>query len=121
MTEPTTEPTVAIVTDPSPRLVQLQQAYAQAKADAQAAKERLDLIVTGIKTELTAATFRLGERDRIELPCRLDAPGFSLAKVETWRLDTARLKRDDLPTYVRYARKSESWTLRVVTRSGDDA
>ena len=103
---------VGLVADPNERLKQLQAAYVEAKAANDAASEHLRLITDAIKAELQAA---VPGTDKVVLPAAGDAPALTLTRVESWRIDTARLKREQLATYVQYAKKSESWTLRAVS------
>lgn len=100
----------------SVRLRQLHVEYARARADADAAAERLRSVTDAIKQELQSAA---PDEKRIVLPPNGIAPALSLSLVETWRLDTARLRREQLETYVRYAKRSESWVLRALPGGGE--
>lgn len=92
------------------RLAQLHAAYADAKAAVDAATEAMKAVTDAIKVELTAVD--PNER-RFEL---VPAPGVTarplqLTYVESWRLDSTRMKKEEPETYVRYAKKSGSWRL----------
>lgn len=106
-------PTAALVTpDQDSRLAQLTAQYDLAKAEAKKAEETLKAITDAIKLELTqaapgASDIRL-ESDQLAQPLRLLA-------IESWRVDSARLKSEAPETYVRYAKKSVAWQLRAVT------
>lgn len=117
MTEQTTpqataEPTfVQVPATSTERLSQLHASYADAKAEADGAAERLATIKDAIKAELIAAAPEgslkialLGE----------DGPPLQLTHSESWRVDSRKLKAEEPETYVRYAKKSESWTLAPV-------
>lgn len=96
---------------PDSRLTQLAAAYAEAKAQAEAAEGRLKSITDAIKSEMTAAAPDAGTVE-------LDGPvPLRLSARESWRLDTAKLKAADPETYVRYAKKSTSWVLTAVKPS----
>jgi len=100
-----------ISADDTTRLGQLHAAYAAAKAEADAAAELLKTITDGIKLELGQRAHG-AERIRLSTP---GAPVMQLARSETWRLDSKRLKAEYPETWVRYAVKGESWTLRVLS------
>ncbi|MEP7738563.1 hypothetical protein ABKW28_12975 [Nocardioides sp. 31GB23] len=102
---------VLVQPDPESRLAQLHAAYPEAKAAADEANARLKDITDGIKTELFNAAPE-GER-KIELHSDGGRP-LRLVHSESWRVDTARLKKESPETYVRYAKKSESWSLKAV-------
>ena len=110
------EALTTVITSPSDRLRHLQAAYVEAKRRADEAAEQLKAVTDGIKAELV---LQAPEADRVTLPADGLAPALRLARVESWRIDTAKLKAEQLETYVRYAKKSTSWTLRTIT-AGDD-
>lgn len=114
----TSTPATVVVSEgyQSTRLRALHAAYPAAKAAADDAAANLRALTDALKIELTEAVIGA---ERIVLPAAGDAPALRLARTETWRLDTARLKREQLATYVAYAKKSESWVLRAVS-GGDD-
>lgn len=110
-TEQTTDPGPYVVQAAAgTRLEQLQAAYAEAKARADEAAAQLKAITDAIKLELTQAA---PEEQRIELRGPA-GPALRLTWSESWRLDSKRLKVDQPETWVRYAKKSGSWTLRAV-------
>lgn len=87
------------------QLADLAALYPELKAAADAATERLKAVTDAIKHELSKIP-----ADRVEL--RHPAIRLTLSRVESWRLDTKRLKAERPETYVEYARKSESYVLR---------
>lgn len=93
------------------KLTALHAEYAAAKAQRDAAEERFKTVSDRLKTALFEAIPE-GER-RIELRSVGGRP-LRLVHSESWRIDSTRLKRESPETYVRYAKKSESWSLRVV-------
>lgn len=100
------------------RLAQLHSAYEGAKAQADAAAAALKAITDAIKLELSQAAPEVARVD-LRTP---GAPPLRLTYSESWRVDARKLKADDPETYVRYAKKSGSWTLRAVggPDGGDD-
>lgn len=101
----------------SSRLAALHAAYADAKAAVDAASEQLKAITDAIKVELTAVD--PNERRFELLPAEgVTARPLQLTYVESWRIDTARLKKEQPETYVRYAKKSGSWRL-APTKGGE--
>lgn len=115
MTDPTPEQPVEpeptrVQAEPGTRLEQLHAAYPAAKSAADAAAAALKAITDGIKLELTQAA---PEARRIALGG--DAgPALQLTYAESWRVDAKKLKAEDPLTYVRFATKSGSWTLKAV-------
>lgn len=96
-----------VVAEPGTRLQELHAAYADAKAEADYANDRLKTITDGIKAELAAAS---PEARRLELR----SPGgraLRMTYTESWRVDTKRLKAENPAVYVEYATKSGSWRL----------
>lgn len=93
------------------RLEQLHAAYADAKAHADEAAKRLKLITDAIKNELNTAA---PDSHRVELRGS-SGPVLRMSFVESWRLDSTRLKSEHPETWVRYAKKSGSWTLKAVS------
>lgn len=115
-TNPETEaPPVVVAAGQGTRLEQLHAAYAQAKAEADEAGKRLKAITDGIKAELTQAE---PEARRLELRSPA-GPALRLTWATSWRLDSTRLKAEQPETYVRYAKQTGSWTLRVAS-GGED-
>ena len=104
-----------VTPNPGTRLEQLQAAYADAKAAADEAAERLKLITDGIKAALVEAApegqMKIGLSG-------VFGPALQLTYSESWRVDSTKLKAEDPVTYVRYAKKSGSWSLRQVGSAG---
>lgn len=116
-TEPTFVPVPATATE---RLAQLHAAYPDAKAAADAAAEKLAAIKDGIKAELVAAAPEGSTKIALVGDPSTGAPALTLVHSERWSIDSRRLKRDDPETYVRYAKKSESWTLALAKGGGSE-
>jgi hypothetical protein len=95
------------------RLEQLAAQYDMAKAEAEKAANDLKAITDAIKFEL------MNEAPEGETSIELQSPDLAhplrLTAVESWRVDAKKLKAEDPLTYVRYAKKSTSWTLRAVS------
>ena len=114
-----TEPTAAIEgtgpvlvqPDTGSRLEDLHARYAQLKATADAANEQLKAVTDAIKRELTDAA---PGQPKIELNGPA-GPALRLTYSETWRFDSRSFKANDPETYVRYAKKTGSWTLKAAT------
>lgn len=105
----TAEPKYVVVQpDAGSRLEQLHAAYESAKAEADGAAERLKAITDGIKLELAKAA---PEQPFVELVGPAGVV-LQLTWSESWRVDSRKLKAEDPETYVRYAKKSGSWSLR---------
>ena len=47
-------------------------------------------------------------------------PALTLTYSESWRIDAKRLKAEDPETYVRYAKKGGSWSMRPA-KAGDES
>lgn len=104
-----------VTAQPGTRLEQLQAAYADAKAAADEAASRLKVVTDGIKAELVA------QAPEGQMKIGLSGvfgPALQLTYSESWRIDSTKLKAEDPVTYVRYAKKSGSWSLRVVGSAG---
>lgn len=102
--------TYTVVADGDTRLAQLHASYADAKARADEAGKQLKAITDAIKVELNTAA---PEETRVELRGEAGPP-LALRYTERWTLDSKGLKAADPETYVRYARKSGSWSLTQV-------
>jgi hypothetical protein len=112
-----TEVPYTLVTAPADtRLAQLQEQYAQAKADADEANSRLKAITDALKVELTTVA---PEQARIQLVGGEGRPALRLAYSESWRVDAKRLKAEQPVLYVQYAKKSGSWSLKAVQSGGE--
>lgn len=114
MTTPTTPEPGAFAVEPAAetRLAQLHAAYADAKAAADAAAERLKTITDGIKAELAALAPE--GTTRVDLGGAF-GPTLRLAYAERVTFDSRKLKIDDPELYVRYAKFGGAWSLRAVT------
>lgn len=98
---------VTVTAPEGSRLEQLHAAYEDAKAAKDEAETRLKAVVDAIKVEATQAA---PGAERIEIVGD-HGPRLSLTYVESWRVDSRRLKAEDPETYVRYATKSGTWKL----------
>jgi hypothetical protein len=113
VTAPQAQPAATVVQpDPDSRLAQLAAQYDLAKAEAEKSAAALKAITDAIKLELTNAApgvtdVRL-DSDQLAAPLRL-------YYTESWRVDAKKLKTEDPETYVRYATKGGSWSLRAVS------
>jgi predicted phage-related endonuclease len=94
---------------PGSRLEQLCAQHDLAKAEARKAEEALAAITDGIKNEL-AALLPDGATE-VDLDTDLLARPLRLKAVESWRVDSKRLRAANPEIYVRYAVKSTSWRL----------
>lgn len=103
--------TVQRTPEPDTRLAQLHAAYTDAKAAAEEANARLKSITDALKAELAGADNGAPEGTRQYDLVGPDGPPLRLTYVESWRIDTNKLKAQDPETYVRYAKKSGSWRL----------
>lgn len=104
--------TVTVTPNPDTRLEQLAAQYDQAKAEADKAAGALKAITDAIKVELTLSA---PGQNSIDLASDLLAQPLRLMAIESWRVDAKKLKAEDPETYVRYAKKSTSWSLRPVS------
>lgn len=104
--------TATVRPEPESRLEQLAGQYDLAKAEADKAAETLKAITDAIKLELVNAA--PGETSIDLVSDDLAAP-LRLVAVESWRIDSKKLKTEAPETYVRYAKKTASWTLRAVS------
>lgn len=100
-----------VVPQPESRLEQLHAQFAAAKAAADHANEIFDSVKAAIKFEAMQVAPE-GEQ-RIDVRSQ-HGPALRLSYSETWRFDSKRFKTDNPEAYVRYAKKSGSWTLRPV-------
>lgn len=103
-------PEVAVVT-PGSRLEDLLATYARLKPEADELASRLKSITDAIKAELTSA---VPGAQKIDVTHPALATPLRLSYVESWTLDTKRIKAEDPETYVRFARKGGRWELRGV-------
>lgn len=101
------------------RLAQLHAAYADAKAVADDAAEKLKAITDAIKVELTSVDPN-GRRFELVPAKGVQARPLQLTFVESWRLDSTRLKKEHPETWVAYAKKGGSWRLAPSKGGGDE-
>jgi hypothetical protein len=94
---------------PGSRLDDLLAVYAGLKPRADEITTRLKSVTDAIKTELMTAA---PGAQRIDVAHEALAQPLRLSYVESWSLDSKRLKAEDPATYVAYARKGGSWQLR---------
>lgn len=116
---PPTEQSVAphvVVAAEGTRLEQLHASYADLKAASDEAAKRLKSVTDAIKAELAAAE---PGQERVELRGQ-SGPPLRMTYVESWRLDSKRLKAEHLDVWVRYAVKGGSWQLRPVSGTEDE-
>lgn len=92
------------------RLAQLHAEYSDAKAEADAASARLKAITDGIKLELQTLA---PDEQKLALNGP-HGPTLNLVHSRTARFDSTKFKREDPETYARYAKFSDSWTLKTV-------
>lgn len=109
-TAPTEDQFLTVESAATPRLSQLHAAYPEAKSRADAAAAELKAITDGIKLELQTLA---PEEQKLALNGP-DGPALTLVYSETWRFDSTRFKKEHAEEYVRYAKKSGSWTLKAV-------
>lgn len=97
---------------PGSRLDDLLAAYAELKPKADEAANRLKAVTDAIKSELQTAK---PDARRIDVDHAALTQPLRLSYVESWRLDTKRLKAERPETYVTYASKGGKWELRGVS------
>lgn len=108
---------VPIAATASVRLAQLHASYDEAQANYDAASSHLDAIKTGIKAELA----QLAPEGSTKIALNgTDGPPLTLTYAESWRVDSRKLKTEDPETYVRFAKKSGSWTLKAARGGGSE-
>lgn len=105
---------VQVVPPRNSRLERLHAEYPDAKAQADAANERLKQVTDGIKAELAAAA---PDQGAVELVGGA-GPALRMSYTESWRFDTKRFKAEDPETWVRFAKKGGSWSLKPVGGQG---
>lgn len=94
------------------RLDQLAARYAQLKPAADEATAALKAVTDAIKLELTTA----GDgAPKVDLASEHLAKTLRLQHVESWRIDSTKLKAEAPEIYVRYAKKSGAWKLGPVS------
>jgi len=102
-----------VETQDGTRLQQLHETYTSLKATAEEVQTQLKAITDALKVELTNAC---PGATKIDLTG--SAPPLRLTYAESWRVDAKKLKREQPETYVRYAKKSGSWTLKAAPGGG---
>jgi hypothetical protein len=107
MTE--TAPPTNVKVAPGSRLEDLLATYAHLKPQADELADRLKSVTDAIKAELTAAA---PEALKIDVAHEALAAPLRLSYVESWTLDSKRLKAEQPALYVTYARKGGKWELR---------
>jgi hypothetical protein len=103
-------PVPAVQPAPGSRLDDLLAVYAGLKPQADEISTRLKTVTDAIKSELMTAA---PGAQRVDVAHEALAQPLRLSYVETWTLDTKRLKAENPALYVTYARKGGSWQLRV--------
>lgn len=102
-------PTQRATVEPGSRLDDLLATYAELKPQVDELTARLKDVTDAIKRELQAAAPHASKVDvdhpALTLPLRLNW-------VESWSLDSKRLKAEMPEIYVTYARKGGRWDLR---------
>jgi hypothetical protein len=102
-------PVPAVRPEPGSRLDDLLAVYAELKPQADEIAARLKTVTDAIKAELMTAA---PGAQRVDVAHAALAQPLRLSYVETWTLDTKRLKAENAALYVAYARKGGSWQLR---------
>lgn len=103
-------PPLAVQAKGRSRLEQLHAAYGPAKAAKDEAEKNLKAITDAIKVELTQLD---PNQRKFELFSKPDAGvrPLRLTYVESWRVDSTRLKAEQPEVYVAFAKQSGSWRL----------
>jgi hypothetical protein len=101
---------VQITPQADTRLEQLHALYETTKAAKDQAEKEHKAVVDAIKSELSQLS---GGAERVHMVGQAGPP-LALTYVESWRLDSKRMKSEDAETYVRYAVKSGTWKLEKV-------
>lgn len=98
---------------PGSRLEDLLVTYALLKPQADEIADRLDTVKAAIKAEMAAAAPEGSQK--IDVAHEALPNALRLSYVESWRIDTKKLKAVDPATYVRWAVKGGKWELRGVS------
>lgn len=114
-----TAPPVVVAPPRESRLAALHAQYADAKAEADAAAERLKAVTDGIKAELRETA---PGQDRLELRSAY-GPALSLVRSTPTRFDSKRFRAAIVASgnaslvalYEQYTTTGESWTLKAVS------
>lgn len=113
-TAPDCAPIPVVNYEPGSRLEQLHAEYWEAKAEKEGAEARLKGAVDALKVELTVAA---PDQPKVELHGAAGRP-LALTYIESWRMDTKKLKAEQPLIYVTYASKSGSWKLEAKRGGG---
>lgn len=113
-TAPGCAPVPVVNYEPGSKLEQLHAEYHRRKAVADSAAKELKGIVDALKVELTVAA---PDQPKVELHGEAGRP-LALSYVESWRMDTKKLKAEQPLIYVTYASKSGSWKLEAKRGGG---
>jgi hypothetical protein len=105
-----TAPPTKVLAVPGSRLEDLLATYAPLKPQADELADRLKSVTDAIKAELTAAA---PDALKIDVAHEALAAPLRLSYVESWTLDTKRLKAEQPALYVTYARKGGKWVLKA--------
>lgn len=111
----TTPPPARAAYQPGSRLDDLLATYATLKPQADELAARLKAVTDAIKAELAAAA---PHAQAVEVAHEALAAPLRMSYVESWSLDTKRLKAEAPELYVAYARKSGKWDLRAAKAAG---
>jgi predicted phage-related endonuclease len=98
-----------------PDVAALAAAYARAQEAVKAATEHKDTLAAQLKAACETAALGAG-RDMADTRVELEGEGFvaRVTPVESWRVDTTKLKSEQPHLYAAYAKKSTSLRLEVV-------
>lgn len=97
---------------PGSRLEDLLAVYAHLKPQADELTARLKDVTDAIKSELRTTR---PDSTRIDVTHPALPQALRLSYVESWRIDTKRLKAESPLTYATFATKSGKWELRGVS------
>lgn len=111
---PDAPPPWRVVPEPGTRLEQLADELDAARAAVDAAKKHEKSVADSIKAEVIPQAPR--GTTSIVLAGTAYRPEWYCHWVETWRLDSKALKRDNLVTWVKYAVKGGTWKLEKARR-----
>lgn len=100
---------VAVQPRKGSKLEALHARYFELKEARNAAVEAFDAVAAEIKSELGTKASEAAAT-KVELQSPAGRP-LRLIYAESWRVDSTRLKREDPHTYVKWAKKSGSWSL----------
>ena len=107
MSEPINGP-VELAASSDAELEQLMSEYRYRKTKVAEETERLDVVKSRLKARLQEAA---NGAEKVLLHAEGGKP-VSLTYKESWRLDSARLKKENPAVWVQYAKKTGNWELR---------